>query len=135
MSKKQKSNLGQVLAGGAVGGAAAQLITSTLLRTTSPLIKNVGLVAVGAILPEFLKMAGVAEAGAAMIGVGAAGLVTEFIPGTSTPPPATSGIMRDFDNSLGQTPSASFYQRMIDPASDQALSGIKKKRKGIGELS
>lgn len=121
--KKNQSGLAARLAGGAVGGALAQVLAGTLMKSFSPVIKNVVLVAGGAVLPEVTSMKGVAEAGTGLIAVGAANLAASYIPGVAGTP------FSRFNNAIGNNIDP-FYQRMINPVDDQAILGqVRGKKK------
>lgn len=124
--KKTTSGLAARLAGGAVGGALAQVLAGTVMKNFSPVISNIVLVAGGAVLPEVASIKGLAEAGTGLIAVGAANLAANYIPGLT---PTTAGTpFSRFNNAIGSGVDP-FYQRMINPASDMAITGRRAKKK------
>ncbi len=124
--KKTTGGLATRLAGGAVGGALAQILTGTVMKNFSPVISNIVLVAGGAVLPEVASIKGLAETGTGLIAVGAANLAANYIPGLT---PTTAGTpFSRFNNAIGSGVDP-FYQRMINPASDMAITGRRAKKK------
>lgn len=125
--KKTTGGLATRLAGGAVGGALAEALTTMVMKNFSPVISNVVLVAGGAVLPEVASIKGLQEVGTGMIAVGAANLANQYI--FTKEPAATAGTpFSRFNNAIGSGVDP-FYQRMINPASDMAIAGRRAKKK------
>lgn len=121
------SGLAARLAGGAVGGVLAQALTGMVMKDFSPVISNIILVAGGAVLPEVASIKGLQEAGTGLIAVGAANLANQYI--FTQEPAATSGTpFSRFNNAIGSGVDP-FYQRIINPASDQAITGKMRAKK------
>ena len=89
-------------------------------------IKNIVLVAGGAVLPEVASVKGLQEVGTGVIAVGAANLTQKYL---IEKPATTSGTpFSRFNNAIGAGVDP-FYQRMINPASDMAITGRRAKKK------
>lgn len=126
--KKTTGGLATRLAGGAVGGVLAEALTTMVMKNFSPEISNVVLVAGGAVLPEVASVKGLQEVGTGMIAIGAANLANQYI--FTKKPAATAGTpFSRFNNAIGSGVDP-FYQRMINPASDMAITGrVRAKKK------
>lgn len=125
--KKTTGGLATRLAGGAVGGVLAEALTTMVMKNFSPVISNVVLVAGGAVLPEVASVKGLQEVGTGMIAIGAANLANQYI--FTKEPAATAGTpFSRFNNAIGSGVDP-FYQRMINPASDMAITGRTRAKK------
>lgn len=127
--KKTTGGLATRLAGGAVGGVLAEALTTMVMKNFSPVISNVVLVAGGAVLPEVASVKGLQEVGTGMIAIGAANLANQYIFTKEPNPAATAGTpFSRFNNAIGSGVDP-FYQRMINPASDMAITGRTRAKK------
>lgn len=119
MKKKMKTDrIVKTVLGGAAGGAITQVVKGTVMKGKSSLYTDLGAIAVGAILPALVKMDGIDELGAGMIGAGAAGVIASSVPSLAGP----------FDNALfGIGNQASYRQRII--------SGNRAQKKSLNTLS
>lgn len=125
--KIKAADLTTRIVGGAVGGALAQLLAVKVMSDFSDEIKNIVLVAGGAVLPEVASVKGLSEVGSGVIAVGAANLTQKYI--IEKKPAATAGTpFSRFNNAIGSGVDP-FYQRMINPASDMAITGRRAKKK------
>lgn len=126
--KLKTADLATRIIGGAVGGAAAQLLAAKVMSSFSDDIKNIVLVAGGAVLPEVASIKGLPEVGTGIVAVGAANLTQKYL--IEKTPAATSGTpFSRFNNAIGAGVDP-FYQRMINPASDMAITGrVRAKKK------
>ncbi len=106
--KTRTANIVKTVIGGAAGGAAVQVVKGTLTQNLDPLYTGIGAIAVGAVVPAFVKMDGVAELGAGMIGAGAAMVLANTVPS-----------LAGFNSALYGTKQTAMRQRLI--------SGPKKK--------
>ena len=85
MKKKTKTDrIVKTVLGGAAGGAICQVVKGTIMKGKSSLYTD--LVAIGAILPSLVKMDGIGELGAGMIGAGAAGVIASSVPSLAGTP-------------------------------------------------
>lgn len=125
--KIKAADLTTRIVGGAVGGALAQLLAVKVMSNFSDEIKNIVLVAGGAVLPEVASVKGLQEVGTGVIAVGAANLTQKYL---IEKPATTSGTpFSRFNNAIGSGVDP-FYQRMINPASDMAITGrVRAKKK------
>jgi hypothetical protein len=83
MKKIQDSLVNRGLAG-AAGGAVAQFVGDKLPASINPMVKNVGTVVLGAIIPELSPKTKFLEgAGAGMAGVGGANLLKSMMSGAA----------------------------------------------------
>ena len=94
MKKKgmKMDSIVKTVLGGAAGGAVKQVVQGTLL---------------GAILPALVKMNGVTEMSAGLVGAGAAGLIANAVPSLAGTP------FSRFNNALMGTGQAKYRQTVI----------------------
>jgi len=90
MKRRRRSRVGAVPKGslmasvGLIAGAVAgRLVAKKVLPNVDEKIKNVGVVAVGFLLPKFMKSEMGKSIGNGMIGAGGLGLVGSFLPAIS----------------------------------------------------
>lgn len=87
MKKKMKTDrIVKTVLGGAAGGAICQVVKGTIMKGKSSLYTDLVAIAVGAILPALVKMDGIGELGAGMIGAGAAGVIASSVPSLAGTP-------------------------------------------------
>ncbi len=87
MKKKTKTDrIVKTVLGGAAGGAICQVVKGTIMKGKSSLYTDLCAIAVGAILPSLVKMDGIGELGAGMIGAGAAGVIASSVPSLAGTP-------------------------------------------------
>jgi hypothetical protein len=80
-------------AAGAAGGAVAQFVGDKLPATVNPMVKNIGTILVGAIVPELSPKTKFLEgAGAGMAGVGGANLLKSMMSGTAAKSENVNGL-------------------------------------------
>lgn len=112
MKKKTKTDrIVKTVLGGAAGGAICQVVKGTIMKGKSSLYTDLGSIAIGAILPSLVKMDGIDELGAGMIGAGAAGVIASSVP------------------SLAGTPFSRFNNALTGTAYRQSIIGKGQKKK------
>lgn len=99
----------KTILGGAAGGAVKQVVQGTLLKGKNTMYADLGAIAVGAILPALLKMNGVTEMSAGLVGAGAAGLIANAVPSLA----GTGNPFNRFNNALYGTGQARYRQSII----------------------
>ena len=116
MKKIQDSLVNKGLAG-AAGGAVAQFVGDKLPASINPMLKNVGTIVVGAIVPELSPKTKFLEgAGAGMAGVGGANLLKSMM-GTASKSGEVNGLEDE-----GWTPTAPMNGLPMDD--DDDMNGI-----------
>jgi len=76
MKKKTKTDrIVKTVLGGAAGGAITQVVKGTIMKGKKTLYTDLAAIAIGAIAPSLVKMDGIGELGAGMIGAGVAGVI------------------------------------------------------------
>lgn len=110
MKKKgmKTDNVVKTVLGGAAGGAVKQVVQGTLLKGKNTMYADLGAIALGAILPALVKMNGVNEMSAGLVGAGAAGLIANAVPSLSGTPPFSR-----FNNALMGTGQTNYRQTVI----------------------
>ena len=97
----------KTILGGAAGGAVKQVVQGTLLKGKNTMYADLGAIAVGAVLPALIKMNGVNEMSAGLVGAGAAGLIANAVPSLGGTP------FNRFNNALYGTGQARYRQSII----------------------
>ncbi|WP_418929481.1 hypothetical protein [Barnesiella intestinihominis] len=101
MKKKTKTDrIVKTVLGGAAGGAITQVVKGTIMKGKNSLYTDLGAIAIGAVLPALVKMDGIDELGAGMIGAGAAGVIASSVPSLSGLNLALSGNQTDYRRRL-----------------------------------
>lgn len=88
MHKKRRSRVGAIGKGGSLmssigiiaGAVAGRLVVKSVLPSMDEKIKNVGVLALGFVLPKFVKSDMGKSIGNGMIAAGGVGLVSSFLP-------------------------------------------------------
>lgn len=87
MKKKRKTDrIVKTVLGGAAGGAITQVVKGTIMKGKKTLYTDLAAIAIGAIAPSLVKMDGIEELGAGMIGAGAAGVIASSVPSLAGTP-------------------------------------------------
>ena len=109
MKKKgmKMDSIVKTVLGGAAGGAVKQVVQGTLLKGKNTMYADLGAIALGAILPALVKMNGVNEMSAGLVGAGAAGLIANAVPSLAGTPSSR------FNNALMGTGQAKYRQTVI----------------------
>lgn len=104
--------------GGAAGGAVKQVVQGTLLKGKNTMYADLGAIAVGAILPALIKMNGVTEMSAGLVGAGVAGLISNAVPSLAGTP------FSRFNNALYGTGQARYRQSILSKQQKKSRSSV-----------